>query len=280
LRQSGLGSDVGRKKKSIILFNTMDSVAVFKSTKDNSNVQPNVPASSTHKLRWTRKLHQSFMRAVEALGGQEKVTPKKIVEFMGSNDGITLTQAKSHLQMLRIGKINTEGMPKDDVGDHPEQSTPISKESFGQDVMIFIFPEETREELVTLQLFNEGRVLESANAEKLLKGEEKLEDVKVHKVLPTVDSMSGRKRKTKDNSELDLTMAIKLSSPKPRPKIQTPKPRPKLQSPKPRPEIQMPKLGPKPQIPKLKIPKPSPKLQFPSPLTAQEAAISLGLSLH
>jgi hypothetical protein len=104
--------------------------------------------------------------------------------------------------------------------------------------MIFIYLKETHEGLVTLQLFKERRVSGSTKAKKPLKGEKKLEDVK------TIDFVSRRKRKAGDNIDLNLTMAIKLSSPKQGPNIQIP------------------------------------KLQFPSPLTMEEAAISLGLSLH
>jgi SHAQKYF class myb-like DNA-binding protein len=74
------------------------------------------------------------MFAMEELGGQENVTPKRIVELISSDDGVTPAQAKSHLQMLQIGKINAEGMPRDVVGDHPKQFTPISKILSGQQV--------------------------------------------------------------------------------------------------------------------------------------------------
>jgi hypothetical protein len=56
------------KKRSVIPMTAEDSVAEFK--RDRSNVRPYV-RSSTHKLKWTRELHLSFMRAVNRLGGKD-----------------------------------------------------------------------------------------------------------------------------------------------------------------------------------------------------------------
>lgn len=45
-----------------------DSVAEFR--RERGNVRSYV-RSSSHKLKWTRELHQTFMRAVARLGGKD-----------------------------------------------------------------------------------------------------------------------------------------------------------------------------------------------------------------
>lgn len=56
------------KKRGVIPMTAEDSVAEFK--RDRSNVRLYV-RTSTQKLKWTRELHQSFMRAVNRLGGKD-----------------------------------------------------------------------------------------------------------------------------------------------------------------------------------------------------------------
>ncbi|KMT04144.1 hypothetical protein BVRB_8g185940 [Beta vulgaris subsp. vulgaris] len=59
--------------------------------------------SNSPRLRWTDDLHHSFVRAVERLGGEDRATPKMILQIMGVK-GITLSHVKSHLQMYRSMK--------------------------------------------------------------------------------------------------------------------------------------------------------------------------------
>ena len=76
VRSDSIGSGMSRsatlsystKRRSVIPMTAEDSVAEFK--RDRSNVRPYV-RSSTHKLKWTGELHQSFMRAVTLLGGKD-----------------------------------------------------------------------------------------------------------------------------------------------------------------------------------------------------------------
>uniref|UniRef100_A0A803M1U7 Myb-like domain-containing protein n=1 Tax=Chenopodium quinoa TaxID=63459 RepID=A0A803M1U7_CHEQI len=49
------------------------------------------------RLRWTGDLHHCFVRAVERLGGEDRATPKMILQMMGVK-GISLSHVKSHLQ--------------------------------------------------------------------------------------------------------------------------------------------------------------------------------------
>ncbi|XP_059070749.1 putative Myb family transcription factor At1g14600 [Cryptomeria japonica] len=52
------------------------------------------------RIRWTSDLHDSFLRAVQQLGGPNKASPKQLVELMGV-EGLTHPQVKSHLQGYR-----------------------------------------------------------------------------------------------------------------------------------------------------------------------------------
>ncbi|KAM0853952.1 hypothetical protein ACQ4PT_050736 [Festuca glaucescens] len=76
--------------------------------------------STVPRMRWTAQLQQSFLRAVDCLGGPDsaKATPKRILQLMGVG-GLTISHVKSHLQMYRctphgIGK-------KDDANAKPNR---------------------------------------------------------------------------------------------------------------------------------------------------------------
>ncbi|KAL0925129.1 hypothetical protein M5K25_003439 [Dendrobium thyrsiflorum] len=67
--------------------------------------------SKLPRLRWTAELHLLFVRAVERLGGQERATPKLVLQMMNVK-GISIAHVKSHLQMYRSKKLDDYGQER------------------------------------------------------------------------------------------------------------------------------------------------------------------------
>ncbi|XP_068653691.1 uncharacterized protein [Aristolochia californica] len=64
--------------------------------------------SKMPRLRWTPDLHHSFIHAVEKIGGQDRATPKLVLQLMNVR-GLTIAHVKSHLQMYRSKKLDDAG---------------------------------------------------------------------------------------------------------------------------------------------------------------------------
>ncbi|KAG7026634.1 putative Myb family transcription factor [Cucurbita argyrosperma subsp. argyrosperma] len=108
--------------------------------------------SKMPRLRWTPDLHRCFVRAVERLGGEERATPKMVLQIMNVN-GLTISHVKSHLQVChgqmyrsskqeqetpQVKKLNNHEVPGHQLPDqlhgrrfiHQKLARSIYRESF------------------------------------------------------------------------------------------------------------------------------------------------------
>ncbi|XP_055803592.1 transcription activator GLK1-like [Solanum dulcamara] len=98
----GLGLDHSLSENSPCNDLSMKQPILENTSNNKSGVRPYV-RSKMPRLRWTHDLHRSFVHAVERLGGEDRATPKMVLQLMDVK-GLTISHVKSHLQMYRSMK--------------------------------------------------------------------------------------------------------------------------------------------------------------------------------
>ncbi|XP_076882987.1 uncharacterized protein LOC143531609 isoform X2 [Bidens hawaiensis] len=107
--------EVDHKNGSTSSNSTVEEVSDHKKASGSvtGSVRPYV-RSKNPRLRWTPGLHLRFVQAIERLGGQERATPKLVLQLMNVK-GLSISHVKSHLQMYRSKKTDTDDIPNQGI---------------------------------------------------------------------------------------------------------------------------------------------------------------------
>ncbi|XP_020585910.1 putative Myb family transcription factor At1g14600 [Phalaenopsis equestris] len=97
----------GPKSSEMSLGNSSEEEGERKMESTAGSVRP-YNRSKIPRLRWTPDLHMCFARAVERLGGQDRATPKLVLQLMNIR-GLSIAHVKSHLQMYRSKRVDGSG---------------------------------------------------------------------------------------------------------------------------------------------------------------------------